>query len=253
MRRSGIRSGAALLLLVVVLVAAGGLGAPAGAPEAPGPLDASATTPAERGASSGAPSLGPRGPVLMARHAGGLELLTPSAAPILVGFHEASTPHAEVLEPVGRPVELRGRSAPGPSGGPAGAAVGASYVVMESRGRPFAPTSSIDVAVPEGIEVLAPVSGTVLVVESYRLYGRHDDVRIEIVPDDAPELRVVLIHLVDAAVAPGERIIAGESVIAASGRRLPFASQIDDEVGATVAHVHLEVQPIDAPRPFASG
>lgn len=241
-----------MLGLVVVLVAFGGIAAPAGAPEAPGPLGVGAT-PAERDSSSGAPSLGPRGPVPMARHASGLELLTPSAAPLLVGFHEASTPHAEGLEPVGRPVGASGRAAVGPSEGPADAPVGASYVVMESRGRPFGSTSSIDVAVPEGLEILAPVSGTVLVVEPYRLYGRHDDVRIEIVPDAAPGLRVVLIHLVEATVAPGERVLAGETVIAASGRRLPFASQIDEAVGSPVAHVHVEVQPIDAPRPFASG
>lgn len=252
MRGSPTRSGLVVLALVAVLVAAGGFGAPAGRPEGVGPEVAGAAGPPTEPRTGGETVPGtpaPSGPVPMARHPSGLELLTPSASPLLVGFHEASTPHAEELEPVGRLLADRNRRTARPPDAPEGA----PYVVLASRGRTFAPTSSIDVAVTDGEPVVAPVTGTVLLVEPYRLYGRHDDVRIEIVPDGAPDLRVVLIHLVDVAVGPGGRVLAGRSVIAASGRRFPFASQIDEDVGRAIAHVHVEVQPIDAPRPFVAG
>lgn len=247
--RTPARSGVIVLALIVVLVAAGGLGAPAGTPEPPVAAEPEAS-PGEgpTGAVAG-PALGPRGPAPMARLADGLEILTPSAAPLLVGFHEASTPHAIELEPAGRLLvdrNPRARRPPDEPGGPV-------YAVLPSRGRGFPSTSSIDVAVPDGEPVLAPVSGTVVWIEPYRLYGRHDDVRIEIVADAAPELRIVLIHLEDVRVAVGDRVLAGQSVLAGSGRRFPFRSQIDEEVRRAVAHVHLEVQPIDAPRPFVSG
>ena len=253
MRRSGPVSALVVLLLVVLLVSAGGLVPPA---RDDGAADDGAAELADGSASAGSGSDEAAreseleaSAVPMARHASGLELLTPSLRAVAVGFHEASTPHAEGLLPIGRLEADRNRRERRPADDPRGA----PYVVLASRGRGFPSTSSIDVMVPDGTEVLAPISGTVLLVEPYRLYGRHADLRVELVPDAAPGLRVVMIHLVDVRVAAGDRVVAGTTVLAAGGRRFPFASQIDDEVGRRLAHVHLEVQPIDAPRPFASG
>lgn len=53
-----------------------------------------------------------------------------------------------------------------------------------------------------------------------------------------------------ALVGVGDRVWGGVTPIAASVRRLPFSSQIDRETEPErLGHVHLEVQPIDAPRP----
>jgi hypothetical protein len=175
----------------------------------------------------------------------GVDLFVPVVDPILIGFHEASTPEARELVPRGRLSVDRNRDRARPIDDPDAW----PYLVLATRGRPFASTSSVDIVVPPDIPILAPVSGTVTDVRTYSLYGRHEDVRIEIVPTDAPHLRVVIIHVGDVRVAPGDRVEATTTVLAGWGRRFPFRSQIDDDVApGRYAHVHLEVQPVDAPR-----
>lgn len=255
MTRRGV--GAAVVVgLVVVLVGLGGIATPAGRAGGPaegseGPIGGADAAPGPGGTArpedgrAGAEAV-PFGPVLMAGHASGLELRVPSAGAVLVGFHEASTPHAQALVPIGTlVVDRNAREAR-----PGDDARGPAYRVLPSRGRGFASTSSVDVVVADGAAVLAPVTGTVLLVRDYALYGRHPDVRLELVPDAAPGLRVVLIHLEGVRVAEGDRVVAGVTVLADAGRRFPFASQVDDELARRYAHVHLEVQDVDAPRPF---
>lgn len=150
---------------------------------------------------------------------GGVELVSPSPDALIHGFHEGST-KSHALEPVED---------------------GAEHVVMPSRGRSTPPTSAVDVAMEEGIEVLSPVSGTVVEVSDYSLYGNTPDVLISVRPDDNPDLVVRIFHVVDAAVAVGDPVVAGETVVAASSRQLPFGSQIDRFSGATTPHVHIQV------------
>jgi hypothetical protein len=192
----------------------------------------------------GAEVAGPTGPTVLAT-VDGIELMVPVAEPILIGFHEASTVEAFELVPGGWLSVDRNHDRARPDDD----RDGWPYVVLATRGRPFVSTSSVDIVVPEDAPIVAPVSGTVTDVRTYYLYGRHEDVRIEIVPTDAPHLRVVLIHVGDVRVAMGDQVEAGTTVLAGWGRRFPFRSQIDDDVSpGRYAHVHLEVQPVDAPR-----
>lgn len=150
--------------------------------------------------------------------ADGLELVSPSPDLLLAGFHESSgagralAPHAE-----------------------------SAHAVMPSRGRGGEPTSAVDLALPVGAPVSAPVSGTVVAAAEYDLYGSTRDVLVEIVPDARPDLKVRLLHLEAATVAPGDRVEAGVTTVATASRVLPFPSQIDRFTGAPGPHVHLEV------------
>jgi hypothetical protein len=177
----------------------------------------------------------------------GLVLRMPATDPVVAGFHEASTSVAIEMTPVGRLVENHNTTKFAP---PVADPIGASYLVMASRGRVSAATSALDVVLPDELPVLAPVTGVVSDVRTYWLYGAHEDHRIEIVPDDAPHLRVVLVHVEGVEVATGDRVEVGSSVLARSVNRFPFSSQIDREVEPRrLGHVHLEVQPVDARRP----
>lgn len=178
---------------------------------------------------------------------GPLLVRTPSPTPVVVGFHEAGNRHGLELVPVGPLVAHRNTTrVDAPDDDPDGT----PYLILSSRGQAAPATSAVDVVLRDDDPVLAPVSGTVSDVRSYDLYGRYLDHRVEIVPRAAPHLRVVLIHLDDVRVVRGDPVRVGQSVIAGSAKRFPFASQIDrDTEPDRWPHVHLEVQPVGAPRP----
>jgi hypothetical protein len=171
----------------------------------------------------------------------------PAAAPLVVGYHEASAATALDVQPVGQLVEDRNTTR---TDLPADTVGGPRYVVLSSRGRAAGPTSAIDVVLPEGEPVLASVTGTVVDVRSYLLYGAHQDVRIEIVPTDRPAVRLVGIHLDGPLVEVGDEVVGGVTPIATTARTLPFSSHIDRETEPDRhPHVHLEFQPVGLPRP----
>lgn len=164
-----------------------------------------------------------------------LPLVLPHPAPEVVGFHEALAPEALALAPTGR-LDANDHHTyvpPDDAGGP-------RYRVLATRGRGTPATSAVDVVVPRGDAVTAPVTGTVTEVREYVLYGETTDVRVGLRPDDAPHLRVVLIHLEQPRVAPGDRVVAGTTPLA-TARLLPFASHVDAFAPSRMPHTHLEV------------
>ncbi|MBW3577931.1 MAG: M23 family metallopeptidase [Actinobacteria bacterium] len=168
-----------------------------------------------------------------------LQLVLPSDQVRLVGFHEAALADALPLTPAGslRANDNTTKFRPPPDGD------GVGYVVLSSRGRTNPATSAVDVALPPGIPVASLIDGTVTLVEHYQLYGRHPDTRVEIAPAGRPDLRVVLIHLTDVRVSPGQRVQAGRTVVAGAANLFPFGSHVDRYVeGEPGPHVHIEVK-----------
>lgn len=203
------------------------------------------------GPGSADPSTGPALPVagapatpVLARYED-LVVHLPSAAAVVVGFHEAASVVGLGLDPVGVLAEDRNTTR---TDLPADVEGGTPYLVLSSRGRAAGPTSAMDIVLRPGDPVLAPVTGTVADVRGYLLYGAHRDLRVEIVPDGRPDLRVVLIHLDEVTAAVGDRVVGGVTTLAGTARLLPFSSHIDRETEPErLPHVHLEVQPHDAP------
>lgn len=74
--------------------------------------------------------------------------------------------------------------------------------------------SAIDCGGPVGATVYAPVTGEVVLVRQYKLYGEIDDYEIHIQPTGRPDLDVVLIHLTDVTVQAGDQVTAGVTPIA---------------------------------------
>lgn len=176
----------------------------------------------------------------------GVELVNPAPAATVLGFHEAAGPGPLPLTPA---YVLEDHNAERPKPRPVGRVPEddtLELIVLPSRGRPAEATTAIDVAVPEGEPVVSPVSGTVLTVDRYILYGAHEDHIIRISPDGRPDLAVKLIHVVGPEVAVGDRVEAGRTTVAAGAKLLPVSSQIDrftEERGfGTGPHVHLEVE-----------
>jgi biotin carboxyl carrier protein len=170
---------------------------------------------------------------------GPMELHLPALDPVVVGFHEASSDEALALAPVGEVASNDNTT----KFEPPREVEGVEYRVLASRGRVHSATSAVDVVMREDEPVLAPVTGTVTEVEEYVLYGNHRDVRIEIAPAEAPDLRIVLIHVADVEVEEGDEVEAGDTVLAGTARPFPFGSQIDRFTEPDRwPHVHLEVK-----------
>jgi murein DD-endopeptidase MepM/ murein hydrolase activator NlpD len=153
--------------------------------------------------------------------AGPVTLHFPGARVEVVGLHESGhdgalpqVPASEVA-PIGR-LDSRRRGTHGQ---------GAADIVMS-------PTS----------RVRAPVTGTVLRAGTYTLYCDHVDQYLVIEPDARPGWEVKVLHVTGLAVAKGDRVRAGVSVVATGARALPFASQVDRHTAAPHwPHVHIEV------------
>lgn len=200
----------------------------------PGLVQPAAAEPAPAPTASPDPG---RGPVVIAV-VGGVSLREVSPRAIAVAFHEASSPQALRMQPVGRCRVCRNRHKFAP---PRALVPGRWYVVMDPRGRPFPATSAVDIVLPEGERVLAPVTGTVRAVKRYRLYGRHPDFRMAINPAGIRHRQVVIIHLRSVTLERGDRVVAGQTVLGRA-RRFPFRSQVDRYVRGGRPHVHIEVK-----------
>lgn len=166
----------------------------------------------------------------------GVELVAPTTEALAYGFHEGST-RGLALAPVGRVVaNQRGIEVP------ADDPDGVDYVIMATRGRSASPTSAVDIAVPEGVEIAAPVTGTIVDVARYALYGNISDLMVTIRPADLEGVLVRVFHLEDATVAVGDEVVAGETVISNASRPLPVRNQVDKWAGRRGPHVHFEVE-----------
>lgn len=175
----------------------------------------------------------------------GVDLLSLSTETVLVGFHEAAGPGTETLESLA-PLAVALNDEETPLGVGASEEQVAPVMELPTRDRGRAASSAVDVAVPAWEDIYAPVSGTVVEAAPYTLYGEFADNRIAIEPDGHPGVHVVMVHIGEVEVRPGDRVVAGETVVAGTAKQFPFASQIDrfaEEVsGRAHPHVHVEVK-----------
>lgn len=167
----------------------------------------------------------------------GLALRLPHPSPVLVAFHEASKPEALALDPVGH---LLMDDNPGEFT-PVLDKPGPAYQILSSRGRGRPATSAVDIVVSRGALITAPVSGRVVEVRKYPLYGRTLDWRVAIAPARHPGLQVVLIHLEQPRVAVGDEVVTSVTPLG-TVRLLNFISQVDYVTNQHLPHTHIEVK-----------
>ena len=168
----------------------------------------------------------------------GLQLVLPHAQPVAVAFHEASRAAALSMVPVGRLAanDNATKFDPPPD------VAGPEYRVLSSRGRGRPATSAVDVVVPEGSAVLAPISGRVVEAREYALPGGGGrDWRVVVESAEQPHLSVVAIHLTAPQVAVGDQVVAGTTPLG-TVRLLPYTSHVDYVTGQRLPHTHLEVK-----------
>ena len=166
---------------------------------------------------------------------GGVTLVHPAARVERVGFHQANHDGARQLEAVA------GAAAP---------------VTLEDRERGTGTQTAADVVVDPEAEIRSPVTGRVLRGGGYILYCRLSDDYVVIEPDEHKGWEVKILHIDGLQVRPGDRVTAGQTVLAPRATQLPFESQVDEFRTAEPAwpHVHIEiVDPSIPDRPNPGG
>ncbi len=123
-----------------------------------------------------------------------------------------------------------------------------AYQILESSGRSSAQTGAVDIGAPVGAPITSPVSGEITGVKQYRLYGKYDDVQIDIRPKGASDVIVSLLLVADPRVHIGESVEAGKTILGTV--RAPIeelAKRLTPITGDEGAHVHLQVTQSPSP------
>lgn len=175
-----------------------------------------------------------------------------------VGFHQAAYGYATHLKTPMPPADMKAakkrkttdRDLTKQAAGTDAPLTGSALVMW--RNRPGKPDSAIDVGAKPGSDVLAPLSGVVVKVKKYALYGKHEDYEIHIQPAGYANLDCVLIHVTDVTVRPGDSVIAGTSRIGAVRK---LSDRVTHQLGHYTRdggdHTHLQLN--DATDPDYKG
>ncbi len=198
---------------------------------------------------------------LLASH-GDLYLRLPvdPSAVTQVAFHQASggkAVHLEALVPdasVKAAAELRGvvppDTAPAADAEEAATIWNGTVIRLWRSNRRGAPDTAIDCGANADTDVFAPLSGVVVAVRPYKLYGRYDDFEIHIRPDGYDDLDLVLIHVDDVSVKAGDRVEGGVTRIA---RVRKMSDKTDLQLAAYTRnggdHVHVQLNRVEPSAP----
>lgn len=184
-----------------------------------------------------------------------LRLPVPVKALTEIGFHQAAYSYAmRMKSPLPDAALSKAGNHKGTNRDIAAQPTGPTAVLLGRvlrmwRARPGQPDTAADVGAKPGTRVLSPVDGTVVKVKNYKLYGKWDDYEIHIQPDGYPNVDVVMIHVKDVTVSPGDRVVAGETRVA-SVRKLSdkFYDQLASYTKDGGNHVHLQVNDSTDPK-----
>jgi biotin carboxyl carrier protein len=171
-----------------------------------------------------------------------------------IGFHQASYPWAMRMKTPLKDAtnaDARGKQGTGreTSTQPTGAdAFLVGRVIRMWRNRPGKPDTAGDVGAKPGSAVISPVTGTVVKIKSYKLYGKWADYEMHITPDGFDNIDIVMIHISNPTVKVGQRVDAGITRVGAVRK---LSDKVTDQLAQYVKdggdHVHLQVNDASYP------
>lgn len=122
------------------------------------------------------------------------------------------------------------------------------YFILKGTGRVVAETGAVDIGAAPGTPITSPVSGVVAAVKTYKLYGKYDDVQVDIRPKGTSGLTLSILFLEDPSVSIGQTVEEGKTQLGKV--RAPqgdLGAQLAAYTHDTGSHVHLQVTK-DAPQ-----
>ena len=172
-----------------------------------------------------------------------------------VGFHQASYPYAlHMATTLTEADNSDTKAAHGTGRDASKQATGVDAVLQGKfirmwRSRPGRPDTAADVGALPGSDVYAPVSGTIVKIKAYKLYGKYDDYEIHIQPTGWSDIDLVMIHVTDLSAMVGEEVVGGETRLAAI-RKLSdrVVHQLGEYTGDGGDHTHIQLNNAKDPR-----
>ncbi len=121
-------------------------------------------------------------------------------------------------------------------------------VIMAPRGRGSPICSAADIAVKRDSIIYAPVSGKIVKIKEYSLYGKYLDYHIEIRPNKLSNIRVAIIHIKDLKIEVGQEVNKGITELGKVRSLSKYMhTQISDYYGPNVEHIHIQINPAEEP------
>ncbi len=160
-----------------------------------------------------------------------LHLPIAASAVTVIGFHQSSYDDALPMKPIVRVADAPHRAAiiaaerarkmrwSPPPAAPAsadenGQGVWTGTVLEMWRAASTKMFTAVDCGAKYGTTVVPPVSGTIMEIRPYLLYGKYHDFEIHIKPDDIPAVDVIMLHVTDVSATLGEHVVGGVTPIA---------------------------------------
>jgi murein DD-endopeptidase MepM/ murein hydrolase activator NlpD len=164
----------------------------------------------------------------------------------IIAYHPLSDERAYSIQPIGR--QLNGGVVSRGLERVFSEEDSVRYYLLKGKGRSAAPTAGVDIGAAAGVPITAPISGQVSGVKTYQLYGKYEDVQIDIRPDGLSGIEVSLLFVDQPVVTIGQTVVAGKT-------QLGKVRAVQGDLGARLAaythdsgsHVHLRVTRDPAP------
>lgn len=146
-----------------------------------------------------------------------------------------------------------------PAGSPAETADGTwagSALEVWRTGRGGVQCTAVDCGAHWDTPVVSPLSGTVMRIRPYKLYGRYTDYEVQIKPDAFEDVDIFMLHVTDPLVSEGQHVAGGLTEIAKVRHLSGIVSGLQlrsySTDGGNHTHVQLNIIP-KSPQPWIVG
>lgn len=257
-KRRGSRPHPVPILLGIIVLVAAAAGIAAMAPRGSSPAAAVWSVVA----TSTAPAASDPTPAFASFRDVRLLMPVPAAAATVIAFHQSSFSDSYAMKPLvairstadakaaadaeragGPPVKVSGATSDAD-----GVWTGTAVEVWRSNVNGKM-DSALDCGAPPGTPVFAPLSGTVMRVRAYKLYGRYSDFEIQVRPDAFNDVDLFILHVTGPQVAEGAHVIAGVTQIASVRNLASKISGLQLRSYTTEGGNHTHVQLNKVPHP----
>jgi len=159
-----------------------------------------------------------------------------------IGYHEAWSPQSVILEPKGTEVNTKKLKTLKGFLETKEKYKGLIYSLMWRGYRSGPIRSSIDVGAKAGTLTYSPIGGKVVMIRKYKLYGRYPDNEVHILPEGFKDRHLIIIHVYDIKVKPGDKVVAGLTPIARITKfSKVFKQQLSDYSKEAGDHAHYQI------------